>query len=106
MKEIWHVHLGRLEWLRFTYPRCESDPMQLIGSIRRGPQIGALAILGDQFFQVNGDFTCRLSPFLVRKAVAKARAAEAPARPSRGMGLKRTTPEIKFKRRRVFTMTD
>jgi hypothetical protein len=111
MKEKWYVRLGRPEWLRFTYARNDNDPLKLIGSVQRGPQIGALAVDGEQFYQVNGDFVRRLNPYHLRKAVNRAKAFEnhhPPDRPSRGMSLKpvTTTPEIKFKRRRVFTITD
>lgn len=110
MRDNWYVRLGRLEWQRFTYARDENDPIKLIGSIQRGAQIGALGMQGEQFVQVNGDFVARLNTFQVRKALNKAKAPESSPRPSRGLHLKRSAPapapEIRFKRRRVFVVTD
>lgn len=76
MKKKWQVRLGEAEWARFTYPRPEGD-LWLLGSVRRGAQMGALAIdAKGQYMQVNGDHLSPLSHSQVAAAVARAGAAD------------------------------
>lgn len=60
-KPRWSVRLGPIEWGRHTYERSAEDPLQLLGSARRGLQNGALAKLGDAFVLVVGDHVTTLS---------------------------------------------
>jgi len=60
-KSRWSVRLGAHEWAKHTYDRSASDPLQLLGSARRGMQSGALARQGDEFFLVVGDHVTLLS---------------------------------------------
>lgn len=60
-KPRWSVRLGPIEWARHTYERPAEDPLQLLGSARRGLQSGALAKLGDEFVLVVGDHVTPLS---------------------------------------------
>jgi len=57
----WSMRLGAHEWAKHTYERSADDPLQLLGSARRGLQIGALAMLGDEFVLVVGDHVTHLS---------------------------------------------
>ena len=57
----WSVRLGAHEWAKHTYERSADDPLQLLGSARRGLQSGALAKLGDEFVLVVGDHVTPLS---------------------------------------------
>lgn len=76
MKTKWQVRLGEAEWAQFTYPRPEGD-LWLLGSIRRGPQMGALAIdAKGQYVQVNGDHLSPLNHSQIAAAVARAGAAD------------------------------
>jgi len=95
----WHVRLGAQEWQRFTYPRPEGDPLQLLGSVRRGARIGALAITPDgQYVQVNGDHLSPLNGSQMRRALSKAEPVRgkpsAPPSPQ-------NAPVIVIKRRRT-----
>jgi hypothetical protein len=54
-KSRWSVRLGAHEWAKHTYERPADDPLQLLGSARRGLQNGALAKLDDGFVLVVGD---------------------------------------------------
>jgi len=60
-KPRWSVRLGPIEWARHTYERPAEDPLQLLGSARRGLQSGALAKLGDEFVLVVGDHVTPLN---------------------------------------------
>src|SRR5436305_14373827 len=72
----WVVRLGREEWMRFTYERPAGHALQLLGSVTRGPQTGALARDQDgNFMQVNGDYTSPLNSPRLRQAVAAARSS-------------------------------
>lgn len=52
----WSIRLG-LEFIgRMTYLREPGDPLRLLGSVRKGMQFGALAVLPDgQYVSVIGD---------------------------------------------------
>jgi hypothetical protein len=60
-KPHWSVRLGSQEWAKYTYERPPEDPLQLMGSARRGMQSGALAKLADEFVLVVGDHVTPLS---------------------------------------------
>lgn len=72
-EERMYIRAGN-DWERFTYARRE---MQMIGSIRMGMEIGALARLpcGD-YLKVNGDVIERLSATRVNAALRRAQCAE------------------------------
>lgn len=94
MRKKWSIRLGEQEWTRFTHLRS-GPQFELIGSISRGPQIGALArIDGDRYVQVNGDFVSALNQAQIRRALALAQTA--PARPlrSRPTALSRASQTI------------
>ena len=55
------MRLGSQEWAKYTYERPPEDPLQLMGSARRGMQSGALAKLGTEFVLVVGDHVTPLS---------------------------------------------
>ena len=98
----WFVRLGPNEWKPFTYPRPVDAPLLLLGSVRRGARIGALAITQDgEYVQVNGDYVSPLGAGQIRQALAKARerperlGASAQAAPA---------PIVTLKRRRVIML--
>lgn len=72
-KAGWRVVLGRTAWSRHTYERPEGDDLKLLGSVRKGAQVGALAMTAQgEYVQVVGD---HLAPFRTKeisKAVANA----------------------------------
>lgn len=102
----WVVRLGREEWLRYTYERPQGDSLQLLGSVSRGPQIGALAVDKDgHYLQINGDYTSPLNSITLRRAVAAARQSGwRPAAPA-GQDSARV-PVVTIKRRRVALPAD
>ena len=55
------MRLGAPEWAKYTYKRPPDDPLQLLGSARRGMQSGALAKFGDEIVLVVGDHVTPLS---------------------------------------------
>lgn len=77
-KENWLVRLGPHEWVRHTYERPADDPIRLLGSVRRGPQVGALGITADKkYVQVVGDYVMPLNQGQIKQAIAKYKAFEA-----------------------------
>jgi hypothetical protein len=77
-KENWLVRLGRHEWARHTYERSADDPIRLLGSVRRGPQVGALGVtLDDKYVQVVGDLVVPLNQGQIKQAIARCKAFEA-----------------------------
>jgi hypothetical protein len=102
----WVVRLGREEWMRFTYERPDDHALQLLGSVTRGPQTGALAVDQDgQYLQVNGDYTSPLTSSQLRQAVAAAKkSAWAPFLPTRPEVTR--VPVVTIKRRRVVPPAD
>lgn len=95
----WCVRLGEQEWSKYTYARVEGDALRLLGSVRRGAQIGALGLTeAGEYVQVNGNHVVALSQSQLRQAVAKAKAA-AP-RPFRARE-RASTPVVVIKRRRM-----
>lgn len=76
-KPTWFIRLGPIEWARYTYERPEGDALKLLGSIKRGPQMGALAITQEgQYVQLVGDFITPLNTSQITRAMAKATARE------------------------------
>lgn len=100
-KSKWHVRLGEAEWIRYTYARTENDGLRLLGSVRRGAQVGALGVTeqGD-YVQVVGDYVI---PLLNRQQIAKAIpvATIGAHRVARPVQQKAAAPVIVVKRRRV-----
>lgn len=97
----WAVQIGEHEWAPHTYPRSPGDDLRLIGSVRRGPQRGALAqtSAGD-YVQVVGDHLTPLNRSQIAKAIAAASASATyrytppPSKPI-------TAPTVVIKRRRI-----
>ncbi len=76
-KENWLVRFGPHEWARHTYERPGDDPIRLLGSVRRGPQLGALGITADEkYVQVVGDLIVPLNQGQIKQAIAKCKAFE------------------------------
>jgi hypothetical protein len=102
-KANWHVRLGSLEWARYTNARPENDPLQLLGSVRRGLQVGALGLTDQgQYVHVVGDFVTPLNSSQISRAVAKAKGTVhyAAPRPAKAA----PAPVVTVKRRRVFVV--
>lgn len=77
-KENWLVRFGRDEWAHHTYERPAGDPIRLLGSVRRGPQIGALGITTDEkYVQVVGDYIVPLNKSQITQAIARYKAFQA-----------------------------
>ena len=104
---MWQVRLGQAEWARFTYARPAGDSMRLLGSARRGMQMGALAVTTDgQYVHVVGDHITELSTILIKNAISRAEVFEKSSsvhhwpvqRPST---VGATAPVVVIKRRRV-----
>ena len=99
------VKLGEVEWSRFTYARAPSDPLQLLGSVRRGAQLGALAMTTDErYVQVVGDFVSPLPTGKIVQAIARARRLQ-PYEPyvrPRAAASTAPVPVVTVKRRRTF----
>lgn len=107
----WSVKLGPAEWKRFTYSRSPGDPVQLIGSVKRGQQLGALALIDGQYFQINGDHQVALNQSQIASAVANAPLAnDEPYRPVAPRHIVASpaaaAPTIVVKRRRVFSVPE
>lgn len=110
-KNAWFIRLGQIEWSRHTYPRHDDNELTLLGSVRRGAQIGALAITNEgQYVQVVGDHIITLNNSKIRLALSKANAAnpQRAVEPSfsapRIASVASTVPVVVVKRRRVFVM--
>ena len=102
-KAAWFVRLGAPEWARYTYARPEGDALRLLGSVRRGPQMGALAMMEDgQYVQVVGDYVTPLNSSQLARAMAKAK-PEAPSYPvQRPLARVGPPPVVVIKRRRTY----
>jgi hypothetical protein len=71
-KPSWQVRLGFLEWNRYTYERSPADQLQLLGSIRKGMQSGALAKSADgHYVMIVGDHETPLNTASVEKLLPK-----------------------------------
>lgn len=105
-KAGWIVRLGAHEWSRYTYRRLDGDPLCLLGSVKRGQQVGALAITDDgRYVQVVGDFIVSLNNSQITAAVAKAAKLD-PYAAVRTVPRAVAAPVVIVKRRRVFVPTD
>ena len=72
-KPGWRVVLGKTAWSRHTYERPEGDDLTLLGSVRKGAQVGALAMTAEgEYVQVVGDHLSPLKTKEIAKAVAHA----------------------------------
>jgi hypothetical protein len=67
----WQIQLGEMYWRRYTSERPPSEGVQLLGSVQRGAQKGALAVSSDgqTYYQINGDYLTPLSPAQLKRAV-------------------------------------
>ena len=100
-KLTWHIRLGKLEAERHTYVRAECDPLRLLGSIRRGAQMGALAITVDgQYLAVVGDHETPINSSQVTRAMASA--IHAPVSRQVPSCTQLSAPTVVIKRRRTF----
>jgi hypothetical protein len=104
-KKHWQVRLGESEWTRHTHPPTPEDGLRLLGSVRRGAQLGALAVdRHGLYWQLNGDFATKLSQSQVAAAVRRAEEHQVAQRPSTAEGVQtrasQPTPVIIVKRRR------
>lgn len=103
-KAGWQVRLGREEWARFTYEREEGDGIQLLGSVHRGLQAGALGLMADgQYVQINGDHITPLGAGQIRRALGKVTPARGPAPYKRPAQSNRPAPVVVIKKRRVLS---
>jgi hypothetical protein len=99
-KMKWHIRLGESEWVRYTYARTESDGIRLLGSVRRGAQVGALGI-NDQgdYIQIVGDYVVSLNRSQITKALGTASVGT--YRAAIPVQQKPAAPVIVIKRRRI-----
>ena len=69
-KPTWQIRLGPVEWRRYTYERQLDDRLQLLGSIRKGMQVGALARTEEgHFVMLVGDHETPLNQGQIEKAL-------------------------------------
>jgi len=100
-KLTWHIRLGKFEAERHTYVRAVGDQLRLLGSIRRGAQIGALAITADgQYLAVVGDYETPLNSSQVNRAMASA--VHEPVNRQAPSCSQISAPTVVIKRRRTF----
>jgi hypothetical protein len=102
-KPHWSVRLGSQEWAKYTYERPPEDPLQLLGSARRGMQSGALAKLCDEFVLVVGDHVTPLSHADNKQLVAATSHVRTmdPVFVVQPVPVRVTPPVVVIKRRRV-----
>ena len=71
-KPTWQIRLGAMEWRRYTYERKPDDVLQLLGSVRKGLQVGALArTLDGRYLLLVGDHETPLNQAQIEKAIGK-----------------------------------
>jgi len=100
-KPSWIVRLGQAEWIRHTYPRPAGDALQLLGSVRRGMQIGALAKTDTgEYVQVVGDFVTPLNSKKIELALARTKPTDVGAA-ARAPSKSAPVPVVTIKRRRI-----
>jgi hypothetical protein len=102
-KSRWSVRLGAHEWTKYTHERSVDDPLQLLGSARRGMQSGSLAKLGDEFVLVVGDHVTHLSHSDYKNRAGVTAHSKIDDRPFvfQPVPLPATPPVVVIKRRRV-----
>jgi hypothetical protein len=95
----WRILLGP-HWQRFT---AEQSGLQMLGSVQRGAQIGALARYVDgRYVQLNGDHQTPLGGFQIERALRKAHAHAAPTPHRSSQRQPAQTPvTVVIKKRRV-----
>ncbi len=101
-----NVRLGKPEWAKHTYDRSDTESkLELLGSVQKGQQRGALAQREDgDFVMLVGDFEMPLNQSQIRKALVSANAdlrggAWTPPPPP-----STTVPVVHIKKRRVYTV--
>ena len=100
----WVVRLGEIHWRRFTHAREPGDGLELLGSVEKGAQIGALGLASDgRYYQVNGDYLTPLSNSQVRSAVRRAQVSVAAEERRAQYTATKTAPVVIVKKRRVIT---
>lgn len=103
----WIARLGDSEWAQFTHAGAMKDGLQLLGSLRRGMQTGALARdLEGRYVLLNGDHQTTVNQSQVEAAVRRATPrpgqAGAPAVTYQPViGRPQGTPVVVVRRRRV-----
>jgi hypothetical protein len=95
----WYVCLGE-HWQRFT---SAQPGLEMLGTVQRGAQIGALARLDDgRYVQLNGDHQTVLGAFQIERALRKAQAHAAPPRyRSSAAAPAKTAVAVIIKKRRI-----
>jgi hypothetical protein len=97
------VRLGVPEWSRYTYARPEGDALRLLGSVRRGPQMGALAMTEDgQYVQVVGDYVTPLNSSQLTRAMTKVKPEEPSYPVQKTVSRVGPPPVVTIKRRRTY----
>lgn len=98
----WVVRLGEAYWRRFTHAREPGEGLQLLGSVEKGAQIGALGLGSDgRYYQVNGDFLTPLSNSQLRSAVRRAQVAVSAEEKRAQYAAPKSTPVVIVKKRRT-----
>ena len=98
-KDDWFVQLGEEAWLPFTHGRPADGSLRLLGSVRRGPRVGALGITEEgHYVQVNGDHISVLNRSQLHRAVTRANALQPRSVPARNAP---PAPVVVIKRRRI-----
>ncbi len=104
-RPTWVVRYGPVEWRRFTYDRTPEGDLQLIGSIRKGLQAGALARTRDgQYVLLVGDHETPLNSSQMEKAlksIPREYLTPAASAPQRSNTSTLPPPVITVKKRRV-----
>ena len=99
-KTKWMVRLGVAEWERHTYARADGDDLRLLGSVRRGLQVGALGVTFDgTYVQVVGDYIVELNGSQISAAIAAASIKT--CRTPRPAAKSLNAPVVVVKRRRI-----
>ncbi len=97
------MRLGVPEWSRYTYARPEGDALRLLGSVRRGPQMGALAMTEDgQYVQVVGDYVTPLNSSQLTRAMTKVKPEEPSYPVQKTVSRVGPPPVVTIKRRRTY----
>lgn len=98
----WVVRLGELHWRRYTHARTADDGLELLGSVEKGAQVGALGLGADgRYYQVNGDYLSPLSNSQLRSAVRRAQVAVCAEEKRARYAVNRATPVVVVKKRRI-----
>lgn len=87
------------------YARLATDPIRLLGSVRRGAQIGALGITDDeQYVQVVGDWIVPLNKGQIARAIGKYKTIEMRLPLLCARRISALPPVVVVKRRRIAVM--